>query len=115
MNKNELVREIAKTADITLVASEAALNALVSTITQVLANKDKLTLIGFGSFEVAERPARVGRNPSTGETIQIQASVVPKFKPGKTLKDAVARPEVKKAKAVKTEVSKNPAKKTAKK
>lgn len=91
MNKNELIREIAKTADLTLVASEAALNALVITITQVLANKDKLSLIGFGSFEVAERPARVGRNPATGETIQIPATVSPKFKPGKSLKDAVAK------------------------
>ena len=91
MNRAELVREIAKSTDLTIKDTEATLDALIDTITQVLAKNEKLTLVGFGSFEVSKRAARTGRNPKTGEEIKIPASITPKFKAGKALKEAVAK------------------------
>ncbi len=92
MNKTELVEAIAKQAGLSKTDSEAALNAFTETVKKALADKKgdrKVQLVGFGTFEVAERKARSGRNPATGETIKIKASKAPKFKAGKALKDAV--------------------------
>jgi DNA-binding protein HU-beta len=91
MNKSELVREMAKATDLTIKSTEAALDALINSITQVLSQEDKLTLVGFGAFKISKRAARVGRNPKTGKTIDIPATITPKFKPGKGLKEAVAK------------------------
>ncbi len=91
MNKSELVREMAEATNLTIKSTEAALDALINSITQVLSQEDKLTLVGFGTFEISKRAARVGRNPKTGETIDILATTTPKFKPGKGLKEAVAK------------------------
>jgi len=89
MNKKELVQTIAKEADVTIDNAEKCLDALMKGITESLAKNDNVTLAGFGTFQVKDRAAREGRNPSTGETIQIKASKVPSFKAGKSLKDAV--------------------------
>ena len=89
MNKKELVQTIAKEADVTIDNADRCLDALTKAITQSLAKNDNVTLVGFGTFQVKDRSAREGRNPKTGETIQIKASKVPSFKAGKTLKDAV--------------------------
>jgi len=89
MNKKELVQTIAKEADVTINDADRCLDALTKAITQSLAKNDNVTLVGFGTFQVKDRSAREGRNPKTGETIQIKASKVPSFKAGKTLKDAV--------------------------
>ena len=89
MNKSELISAIAETADLTKADSGRALDAFVSTITDSLKSGEPVTLIGFGTFEVRDRAARSGRNPRTGETIQIKASKNPAFKAGKALKDAV--------------------------
>ena len=69
--------------------AEAALNAFVETVSEQLAKGDKISLVGFGTFEVAERAEREGRNPQTGETMKIAACKAPKFKAGKALKDAI--------------------------
>ncbi len=89
MNKGELIEKVASTADLTKVQAEAAVNALVSTLVDALKAGDKVTLKGLGTFEVRERSARSGRNPSTGETIEIPASKAPAFKASSTLKAAV--------------------------
>ena len=89
MNKTELVDAIAKQTGLTKKDSEAALKAFTETVTKALKKGDKVQLVGFGTFEVAERPAREGRNPRTGATMKIKASKAPKFKAGKALKDAV--------------------------
>ncbi len=91
MNKAELVDQIAQKADLSKAAAERALNAFTDTVTETLADArdEKITLVGFGTFSTSERAARTGRNPQTGETINIPATTVPKFKPGKSLKDAV--------------------------
>ena len=89
MNKKELVQNIAKKADVTLIDAEKCLDALMKGVTESLARNDNVTLIGFGTFQVKDRAAREGRNPKTGETIQIKASKVPSFKAGKALKDAI--------------------------
>ena len=89
MNKNELVRFMANEADIKVSEADAALSALIKGITESLAKNDNVTLVGFGTFQVKDRSAREGRNPKTGETIQIKASKVPSFKAGKGLKGAV--------------------------
>ncbi len=91
MNKAELIDAIASGADISKVKAGEVIDAFVSTVTNALKNGDTVTLVGFGSFTTAERAARTGRNPATGEEIQIAASTSPKFKPGKQLKDAVAK------------------------
>ena len=90
MNKTELIAAIAEKAELSKKDAEAALNASVEAISEALAQGDKIQLIGFGSFEVKERAARVGRNPKTKEEIKIPASTYPVFKAGKALKDRVA-------------------------
>ncbi|MGN0363116.1 MAG: HU family DNA-binding protein [Bilifractor sp.] len=89
MNKTELVAEIAKKTELSKKDSEKALGAFIDTVAEALKNGDKVQLVGFGTFEVSERAARSGRNPQTGETIEISASRSPKFKAGKALKDLV--------------------------
>lgn len=89
MNKLELIKHIASTASLTQAQATAALNALESGVTKALAAGEDVALIGFGTFSVKERAARTGRNPKTGEEIQIAAAKVPSFKAGKGLKDAV--------------------------
>ncbi len=90
MNKAQLVAIIAAEAELTKTQAERALNAFTGTVTQTLANKDDVSLVGFGTFTTAERNAREGRNPQTGEPIQIAAATLPKFKAGKALKEALA-------------------------
>lgn len=90
MNKAELVGKVAENADITKKDAEKVINALFGTIEEALADGDKVQLVGFGTFEVRQRAARMGRNPKTGEEIKIAATKVPAFKPGKALKEAVA-------------------------
>ncbi len=89
MNKVELVNAIAERTNISKKDAEAALKAFTDVVAEQLKAGDKVQLVGFGTFEVAERPAREGRNPVTGETIKIAASKAPKFKAGKALKDSI--------------------------
>jgi DNA-binding protein HU-beta len=89
VNKSQLVDTIAASADISKAGAGRALDALTDAITEALKNGDQVALVGFGTFSVRERAARSGRNPQTGETIQIAAAKVPSFKAGKALKDAV--------------------------
>ena len=89
MNKNEFVTAIADKSGLTKKDAEAALNAYTEVVTDALKSGDKVQLIGFGTFEVRERAARQGRNPHTGEAIEIAAAKAPAFKPGKALKDAI--------------------------
>ena len=89
MKVNELVKYIAENANVTQIESKATLEAMLKGITESLSKNDNVTLVGFGTFQVKDRAAREGRNPKTGETIQIKASKVPGFKAGKGLKDAV--------------------------
>ena len=89
MNKNELVEKVATSAGLTKTQADAAVNAFVETLTDVLKAGDKITLKGFGTFEVRQRDARTGRNPRTGETMTIAASKVPAFKASSTLKKVV--------------------------
>lgn len=89
MNKGDLVAKIAKDAGITKVQAEAALDSLTGTVTGALKKGQKVTLVGFASFSVAKRKARMGRNPQTGETIKIAARKVPKIVAGSELKKAV--------------------------
>ena len=89
MNKTELISQISENASMTKAESGAALDAMIKAISDALASGEDVSLIGFGTFTVKERAAREGRNPATGETIQIPASKVPAFKAGKALKDAV--------------------------
>ena len=90
MNKNELIDEIATTSGLSKADATRALNASIDTITAQLKNGEQVVLPGFGTFSISNRAARTGRNPQTGEPIEIKASRVAKFKAGKTLKDAVA-------------------------
>lgn len=89
MNKTDLIDAIAAAADLPKASAGRALDAIVDSITDALSKGDQVTLVGFGTFAVKHRAAREGRNPQTGQTIQIKASNVPGFKPGKALKDAV--------------------------
>ncbi len=89
MNKTELIAAIAEKTGLSKKDSEAAVSAVVDTITEALKAEDKVQLVGFGSFEVKKRAARTGRNPQTGETIEIAAAKLPVFKAGKALKDAI--------------------------
>ena len=91
MNKAELINAVAAKADVSKKDAEAVLTAALDTITAAMAEGEKVQLVGFGSFEVKKRAARLGRNPKTKESIEIPASVVPTFKAGKALKDAVAK------------------------
>jgi DNA-binding protein HU-beta len=89
MNKSDLVDAIADSAGLSKADAGRALDALVDTVTDALKAGDSVSLVGFGTFSVRDRAARTGRNPRTGETIQIAASKNPAFKAGKALKDAV--------------------------
>ncbi|BDI06105.1 HU family DNA-binding protein [Sphaerotilus microaerophilus] len=89
MNKSELIDHIAEQADISKAAAARALEAVIGGVTDTLARGDSLTLVGFGTFAVSTREERSGRNPRTGATIQIKASKVPRFRPGKALRDAI--------------------------
>jgi len=91
MNKAELITKIAADSGLSKKDSEKALTAALDAITAALQEGEKVQLVGFGIFDVKERAARTGRNPKTKETIEIPASKVPQFKPGKALKDAVAK------------------------
>ena len=91
MNKAELINATAEKAGLSKKDTETAINAAIDAISAALAQGDKVQLVGFGSFEVRARAARIGRNPKTKETIKIPASKVPAFKPGKALKDAVSK------------------------
>ena len=91
MTKAELIERIAKDTDISKALAEKVLNSVTHNVTRCLKKNDKITLTGFGTFSVNRRKARTGRNPQTGQVIQIKATKVPRFKPGKALKDAVSR------------------------
>lgn len=90
MNKSELINAVAEKAALSKKDSESAVTAALDAITAALAEGDEVRLVGFGTFEVKKREARMGRNPKTKEPIPIAASKVPTFKPGKAFKDAVA-------------------------
>ena len=89
MNKSELVAAIAEQTELTKKQAEAALKAFIDVTSDELKKGGKVQLVGFGTFEVSERAAREGRNPQTGEAMQIKASKAPKFKAGKALKDYI--------------------------
>ena len=89
MNKAQLVEEVVNQTGLTRRTAREAVNTITSVITDALARRDKVTLVGFGTFQVMERKARRGRNPRTGETVQIPAKKAPKFKAGKDLRGAV--------------------------
>ena len=91
MNKAELIAAVAEKTGMSKKDTEAVVAATFEAVTETLAKGDKVQLVGFGSFEVKKRAARLGRNPKTKETIEIEASKVPTFKAGKALKDAVAK------------------------
>jgi DNA-binding protein HU-beta len=108
VNKSELVKSLAEKSEITQKDAAKALDALVQTIQEALANGDKVQIIGFGSFEVRDRKERKVVSPATKKEIIVPATKVPAFKPGKSLKEAVA---VKKEAAPKAAAKKKPAKK----
>lgn len=89
MNKTELIDHVAKSADISKMAASRALDSLINAVKSTLKKNGSVTLVGFGTFSVGRRAARTGRNPRTGEALEINSAMVPKFKPGKGLKDAV--------------------------
>jgi DNA-binding protein HU-beta len=89
VNKSEMIDQIARSADISKAAAQRALDAAVASIKTSLKKGGSVTIVGFGTFYVGKREARAGRNPQTGETIRIGAARVPKFRPGKALKDAI--------------------------
>ena len=89
MNKAELIGSVAGKANLSKRAARAAVEAMVSTIEAAMKNGEKVSLVGFGTFSAPTRPARPGRNPQTGEAIQIPARKVPKFTPGRSLRDSI--------------------------
>jgi len=89
VNKTELIEAVATAADLPKAAAGRALDAMVESITDALKEGDQVVLVGFGTFSVKERAARTGRNPQTGDPIEIKAANIPSFKAGKALKDAV--------------------------
>ena len=89
MNKSDLIEAVASSADVTKAVAAKAVDGVLDAVTSALKNGEQVAVTGFGTFEVRERAARQGRNPQTGEAIQIKASKVPAFKAGKALKDAV--------------------------
>ncbi|MCV2362148.1 HU family DNA-binding protein [Paucibacter sp. DJ1R-11] len=89
MNKSELIESIATKASLTRAQAASALDAALGSITEALVAGDAVAILGFGNFKVSERAARTGKNPATGEALEIAAATVPKFTPGKALKDAV--------------------------
>lgn len=90
MNKAELIAQVAEKSDMTKKDAEKAVSAVLAAIEEALARGDKVQLVGFGTFEVRERAARKGRNPQTGEEIEISAARVPVFKAGKSLREVVS-------------------------
>jgi DNA-binding protein HU-beta len=91
MNKEELVSAVAGEAKISKAVAEQVVNSTLGAISKALAEGDKVTLVGFGTFEVRERAAREGRNPQTGATLKIEAKKVPAWNPGKAIRDAVCK------------------------
>ena len=91
MKKTELIAAVAEKSELSKKDAEKALNAVLETISETLAAGDKVALVGFGTFETKTREARTGRNPRTGEEMEIAACTAPVFKAGKALKDAVAK------------------------
>jgi len=89
MNKGDLIKEVGKVVS-TKKEAQAVVDCVLDTITRALKKKDTITLVGFGTFKLAKRKARTGRHPQTGKAIKIKAKNVPKFVPGKALKDAVS-------------------------
>lgn len=89
MNKTELIEHIAQQADISKAAATRALEAVIGGVRTTLKKGGSVSLVGFGTFAVTKRAARAGRNPRTGDTIKIKAAKIPKFRPGKALKDAI--------------------------
>ncbi len=89
MTKAELITAVAEHAGLKKVDAEKAVSAFITSVTAALKKGDKLSLVGFGTFSTSKRAARKGQNPQTGKKITIPAAIVPKFKPGKTLKEAV--------------------------
>mgnify|MGYP000543122011 FL=1 len=98
MNKTELVAAVAEKAEISKKDADSAVNAVIESIIEAVASKDKVQIVGFGTFEARERKEKIGKNPRTGEEIKIAASVVPAFKAGKAFKDAVNAAPAKKHK-----------------
>ncbi|NLY11129.1 MAG: HU family DNA-binding protein [Firmicutes bacterium] len=91
MNKTDLINKVAQKSGLTKKAATEAVDAVFSSISEALASNDKVTIVGFGTFEVRDRAERKGINPSTKEEIVIPATRVPAFRPGKTLKESVAK------------------------
>ncbi len=91
MNKAEMISNVAEKAELTKKDAEKAVTAVLETIGEALSRGDRVQLVGFGTFEIRERAARKGRNPQTGEEIDIAAARVPVFKAGKSLREAVAK------------------------
>ena len=91
MNKSELVKSVAEKADLSRKDATDPVDAVFSAITEALSKDEKVQLVGFGSFEVRSRAERKGRNPQTGDEIKIPATLIPAFRPGKTLKDAIKK------------------------
>lgn len=91
MNKSELVKSVAEKADLSRKDATDAVDAVFSAITEALSKGEKVQLVGFGNFEVRSRAERKGRNPQTGDEIKIPATLIPAFRPGKTLKDAIKK------------------------
>jgi DNA-binding protein HU-beta len=89
VNKTELIEHIAKNADISKAAATRALESVIGAVKTTLKKGGSVSLVGFGTFAVTKRAARTGRNPRTGDTIKIKAAKLPKFRPGKALKDAL--------------------------
>lgn len=89
MNKAELVNEVSGKTGLTKKQTQNVIDAVVETIGDILSRGEKVTLVGFGTFQIVSRKAKVGRNPQTGQTIQIPAKKVPKFRPGKRLREKV--------------------------
>lgn len=89
MNKTDLIESVAESADLSKADASRAVDAVINSVTKALKQGDSVTVVGFGTFQVRERAARTGRNPKTGDTINIAASKNPAFKAGKALKDAV--------------------------
>jgi DNA-binding protein HU-beta len=90
MNKSELIDAVAEKTEMTKAAAGRAVEAVLEVISETVAKKDTVAVIGFGTFEARSRAARNGKNPKTGEVIKIAATTVPAFKPGKAFKDKVA-------------------------
>jgi DNA-binding protein HU-beta len=89
VNKSDLIEHIAQSAEISRSAAERAIDAMVAAVKSSLKKGGEVTLVGFGTFYVAQRAARAGRNPRTGEALQIEAAKIPRFRAGKALKDAI--------------------------